>query len=80
MSLEHWDAGSIPAGHSGVKDPALPQLWCRSQLPLLSDPCPRNSICWGVAKKGKKKRKSSFETTNIFTGFLRLLTLWQALC
>lgn len=35
-----------------VKDLALPQLWFGS---LASDPWPRNSICCGVAKKGKEK-------------------------
>ena len=43
-----------PAGHSGLKDPALPQLQHRSQLWLKSDPWPRNSACHRVAKKKKK--------------------------
>ena len=37
--------------YSQLKDPALPQLWCSSQLPLSSDLWPGNSICLGVAKK-----------------------------
>ena len=43
------------AQHSGLKDPALPQLRRRSQLQLGSDPWPGNSICYEVAKKKKKK-------------------------
>ena len=41
------------------KDAALPQLWCRLQLQLGSDPWPGNSICLRVAKKveGEKKKR-----------------------
>ena len=31
-SLECWDAGSIPGPAQRVKDPALLQLWRRSQI------------------------------------------------
>ena len=31
-----------PAWHSGLKDLALPQLWCRSHLWLRFIPCPEN--------------------------------------
>ena len=44
-----------PASHSGLKDPALPQLWCGSQLRLASEPWPRNSIC----QKKKKTNKTN---------------------
>ena len=45
----------IPSLTQWVKDPALPQLWLRSQLQLGSDPWPRNSIClWGGQKRKKK--------------------------
>ena len=32
----------FPALHSGLKDPVLPQLWCRSQLRLGFNPLPGN--------------------------------------
>ena len=44
-------------GHSGLKYPVLPQLQCKSQLWLGSDPWPRNSIFCGAAKKKKTKKK-----------------------
>ena len=40
-----------------VKDLVLLQLRLRSQLLLGSDSWPGNSICQGVAKKGKKKKE-----------------------
>ena len=43
-SLQCQDAGLILVRHSGLKNLALPQLWCRSQLWLRSDPWPGNSI------------------------------------
>ena len=46
------------AQHSGLKDPALPQVQQRLQLCLKSDPWPGNSICIRAAKKGEKKRKN----------------------
>ena len=45
------------AQHSGLKDPALPQLQHRLQRWLGSDPWPRNSTCLRVAKNEKKKRR-----------------------
>ena len=38
-----------------VKDLALPQLWCRSQLHLGTDPWPGNTICHGAAQKEREK-------------------------
>ena len=52
VSLQHQDAGSIPgpdAQRSGLEDPALPQLWLRS------DPGSGNSICCVATKKQKTK-------------------------
>ena len=46
-----------PAQHSGLKDPALPQLLHRSQLQLGSDPWPGNSVCQAMAIKEKKHKK-----------------------
>ena len=43
------------AGHSGLKDPEMLQLWCRSQLSLGSDPWPGNPIGRRAARKEKKK-------------------------
>ena len=41
-----------------VKDPALQQLWHRSQLRLGFDPFPRNfHMLWMWLKRTKKKRK-----------------------
>ena len=39
-----------------VKGACVPQLWRRSQQQRRSDPWPRNSICYRVAKKEKKKK------------------------
>ena len=47
------EVGSL-AQHSGLKDPALLLLQCRSQLRLRSKPRPRKSICYTVAKREKK--------------------------
>ena len=57
VSVQCQVSDLIPAWNSGLKDPVLPQLQCRSQLWLGSDPWPWNSICCKVAKKKKKKSK-----------------------
>ena len=59
-SLQHQDAGSLLVQHGKLKDLALLQLWCRSQLQLGSDPWPRNSICCWVAIKRKEKQCSFY--------------------
>lgn len=47
-----------PAWHSRLKDPVLPmQLLRRLQFWLRSDSWSGNSVCCGVAKKGKKRNK-----------------------
>ena len=51
----------MPGPAQGVKDPAVPQLWRRSQLQLRSDPWPRSSGCHRVAKKGKKGKKNQIK-------------------
>ena len=51
-SLQHQvGADMTPALHSGLKDPALPQLR------LQSDPSLRNSVCLRVAKRDKQTEK-----------------------
>ena len=55
-SLWHMKQVLSPALHSGLKDPVLPQLHCRSQLQLGYDSWPGNSIGHGVAKKTPNKR------------------------
>lgn len=57
VSWENWDKGSIPGPALWIKDLILLQLQIRLRWQLRSDPWPRNSICWGVAKNEKKKKK-----------------------
>ena len=59
------------AWHSGVKDPAVRQLQCRLQMWLRSDPWPRNSICYRVAKKKKKERKRPQLTLSLHPHIIR---------
>ena len=54
MSLEHWDKSLIPGLAQWIKDAASPQLRCRPQLQLRSDPWPGNSICLRAAKREKR--------------------------
>ena len=49
-------ASSNPSPVQCVKDPALLQLWCRSQLQLRFHPCPRNFHTLLVQPKRKKKK------------------------
>ena len=37
-SLQRWYAGLIPGPAQWIKDPVLPEQWCRSKLRLASDP------------------------------------------
>ena len=55
VSLECWDAGSIPGPAQGVKDLALLQLRYTSQLWVGSDPWPGNSICCRIKTKNEYK-------------------------
>ena len=54
MSL--WRCQFKPQPVQCVKDPALLQLWCRSQLQLRFHPCPRNFHTLLVQPKRKKKK------------------------
>ena len=51
-SWEHCDAGSIPGPVPWVKELVLPPF-----VPGRDDPWPRNSICYGSARKTKTKTK-----------------------
>ena len=64
LSLEQWDVGSIPGPAQWIKDLALPQLWCRSQLWLGSDPWLQKSICHRVAKKEKQKKNKAAKVSS----------------
>ena len=57
VSLERWDTGLIPGLTQWVEDLTLLHPQHRSQLWLVSDPWPGNSLCHRVAKKEKKKKK-----------------------
>ena len=58
--MAHWDLGRLGGAktqvQSLVKDRALLQLQLRLQMPLGSDPWPRNSICHRATKKEKRKK------------------------
>ena len=61
VSLERWDAASIPGPVQWVKDLELLQLWHRSLLQLVSDPWSGNSICLEAAEKEKERKKKRME-------------------
>ena len=46
-----------PAGWNGLKDPVLPELWCRLQLWLGCDPWPGDSIRHGVDQKQQTNKQ-----------------------
>ena len=52
------EATWVPGPVKWIKDPALLQLWRRSQLWLGFNPRPRTSICCGCEQKNKKKFSS----------------------
>lgn len=49
---------------SGLKDPALLQLWHRLQVWFRSDPWPKKSMCHRAAQKGKERKKRGRERDN----------------
>ena len=53
VASEAWDQS--PARHSELKNPALPQLWHRSQLWLGFSLQPRTSICCRCSHKNTKQ-------------------------
>ena len=59
ISEAPWMQVHSLAGNSGLKDPALPQLWHRWRVWLRFDPWPRNSICCGVTKIKTKIEKQT---------------------
>ena len=57
-----------------VKDPALPQLWQRSQLQLGLDPWPRNfHMPWVQPKKKNYTRFPEFDTKQKKVNWKRLM-------
>ena len=62
---------SIPDPAQWVKDPALLQLWYRSQLRLRLDPWPRNFYIPQIWPKKKNKNKNK-KHSELNMGFLSL--------
>lgn len=56
-SLERGDTGSIPAPHTGLKHPLLPQLQCTWKRWLQCDPWPWSSTPRRAAKKEKNIKR-----------------------
>jgi len=81
VQQDQWHFCSIraqvpsPAGHSGLRDPALPLLGRRSQLWLRSNLWPGKSTCHGEAKKEKKKEKRKTQEV-CFCPFYLLMCLF----
>ena len=58
LSQECWEVSGVSLVVQWVKDQALPQLWCRSQLWLKFIPWPVSfHLLWVPQKKGKEKKK-----------------------
>ena len=66
--MEAWVQS--PTQHHALKDPALPQVWHKSQLPLRFNPWPIN-FCMRWVQPLKKKRLRSFYFTISGSG------IWQ---
>ena len=76
MSLEHWDAGSIPGLGQRVKDLAPPQLWHRSQLQLRLDSWPGSSIYrWEVERKKERERREIMDAifSHVLNGLVSII-------
>ena len=61
--------GSIPGTVQWLKNPVLPQLWCRLQLWLGFDPWPRVFHISHVQQKKKKKKVFEITTMGFFNIF-----------
>ena len=72
--------GSIPGTVQWLKNPVLPQLWCRLQLWLGFDPWPRVFHISHVQQKKKKKSLKSqlwASSTFFLSAELQELTTWK---
>ena len=65
--------GLIPSLAKWVKDPVLPQLWCRLQLCLGFSLWLGNSICRGAAKK----RENISRASRCQKGILQIFSMYS---